>query len=251
MCRSRSIRRPARPSQRHLDRRRHRSEAAEISAPHSRPGRKVRGRRRADGARLRRQGAAQGRSQRGLYAAHVRRPGARNLERRRSRQSDPHHAPSSWASRTRTRAGGNATPASPTSCRASPGWRTRRMTEIYDLSDPANPVKIRDFGLPGQQPGATGAVPTELHGPISLARKATASISATAPTRAASLQIVDRDKLLNGPKEPTADNSAAIRKSARLDMSAVQRRAHHLPDAGRCRSRNSPRTRTARRATSS
>jgi len=28
-------------------------------------------------------------------------------------------------------------------------WRTRRMTEVYDLSDPAHPQKIRDFGLPG------------------------------------------------------------------------------------------------------
>ena len=49
-----------------------------------------------------------------------------------------------------------------------PSWRTRRMTQVYDLSDPAHPVKIRDFGLPGQEPGATGAVPTEVHGPISL-----------------------------------------------------------------------------------
>ena len=45
-----------------------------------------------------------------------------------------------------------------------PGWRVKRMTEVYDLSDPAHPVKIRDFGLPGQEPGATGLVPTELHG---------------------------------------------------------------------------------------
>ena len=49
-----------------------------------------------------------------------------------------------------------------------PDWRTKRMTEIYDLSDPSKPVKIRDFGLPGQEPGATGPVPTELHGPISM-----------------------------------------------------------------------------------
>ena len=28
------------------------------------------------------------------------------------------------------------------------------MTQVYDLSDPAQPVKIRDFGLVGQQPGA-------------------------------------------------------------------------------------------------
>jgi hypothetical protein len=37
-----------------------------------------------------------------------------------------------------------------------PGWRVNRMTEVYDMSDPAHPVKIRDFGLPGQQPGASG-----------------------------------------------------------------------------------------------
>src|SRR5687767_15915351 len=48
-----------------------------------------------------------------------------------------------------------------------PGWRTRRMTSIYDLSDPAKPLKIRDFGLPGQEPGSVGTVPTDLHGPIS------------------------------------------------------------------------------------
>src|SRR5215470_6971160 len=46
----------------------------------------------------------------------------------------------------------------------APDWRTRRMTQVYDLSDPAHPVKIRDFGLPGQEPGSTGAVPTDLHG---------------------------------------------------------------------------------------
>src|SRR5215470_17622695 len=36
-----------------------------------------------------------------------------------------------------------------------PGWRAR-MTMVYDLSDPARPLKIRDFGLVGQEPGSTG-----------------------------------------------------------------------------------------------
>ena len=40
----------------------------------------------------------------------------------------------------------------------------RRMTQVYDLSDPAQPVFMRDFGLVGQQPGPTGPVPTDLHG---------------------------------------------------------------------------------------
>jgi hypothetical protein len=52
-----------------------------------------------------------------------------------------------------------------------PDWRTRRMTQIFDLSNPAKPVFIRNFGLPGQQPGATGPVPTELHGPVSTGPK--------------------------------------------------------------------------------
>ena len=49
-----------------------------------------------------------------------------------------------------------------------PGWRAKRMTDIMDLSDPAHPVFIRDFGLAGQEPGSTGPVPPDLHGPISL-----------------------------------------------------------------------------------
>ncbi len=88
-------------------------------------------------------------------------------------------------------------------------WRTRRMTEIYDLSDPAKPVKIRDFGLVGQQPGATGTVPTDLHGMISLGAKENRVIFAYGTNRGGVVQIVDRQKLLTGPKEPTPDNLRA------------------------------------------
>ena len=42
------------------------------------------------------------------------------------------------------------------------------MTKIYDLSDPAQPRFIRDFGLPGQEPGSTGTAPEGVHGPIAL-----------------------------------------------------------------------------------
>src|SRR6516164_7093792 len=42
-----------------------------------------------------------------------------------------------------------------------------RAHEIWDVTDPAKPAHIRDFGLIGQEPGSAGAVPTELHGPIS------------------------------------------------------------------------------------
>jgi hypothetical protein len=88
----------------------------------------------------------------------------------------------------------------------APGWRTRRMTQIFDLSDPATPVKIRDFGLLGQEPGATGTVPTELHGPISTGPEGNRVYFGYGTDKGGVLQIVDREKLLNGPKEPTPNN---------------------------------------------
>jgi hypothetical protein len=88
----------------------------------------------------------------------------------------------------------------------APGWRTRRMTQIYDLSDPAHPVFIRNFGLPGQQPGSTGPVPTELHGPISTGPGGNRVYFGYGTNKGGMIQIVDRQKLLTGPKEPTNEN---------------------------------------------
>ncbi len=102
----------------------------------------------------------------------------------------------------------------------APDWRTRRMTQVYDLSDPAHPAKIRDFGLPGQEPGATGAVPTELHGPISLGPEGNRVYFGYGTNKGGFLQIVDRDKLINGPKEPTPDN-LRYPEIARMPMSAL------------------------------
>ena len=87
-----------------------------------------------------------------------------------------------------------------------PGWRTRRSAQIYDLSDPAKPVFIRNFGLPGQQPGATGPAPSDLHGPISTGPKGNRVYFAYGPGANGVLQIVDRGALLNGPAEPTDEN---------------------------------------------
>ncbi len=103
-----------------------------------------------------------------------------------------------------------------------PAWRTRRMTKIYDLSNPAKPVFVRDFGLPGQQPGATGPIPTELHGPISIGPKGNRVYFGYGTSRAGVVQIVDRERLLNGPKEPT-DANLLYPQVARLDLP---------PDAG-------------------
>jgi hypothetical protein len=90
----------------------------------------------------------------------------------------------------------------------APGWRVKRMAQIYDMSDPAKPVHIRDFGLPGQEPGATGTIPADMHGPISTGPKGNRVYFGYGTDKGGVMQIVDRDKLLNGPKEPTPDNLA-------------------------------------------
>ncbi|HUH83882.1 MAG TPA: hypothetical protein VLX85_04695 [Stellaceae bacterium] len=101
----------------------------------------------------------------------------------------------------------------------APDWRTRRMTQVYDLSDPAHPVKVRDFGLVGQEPGSTGAVPTELHGAISLGPQGNRVYFGYGTDKSGILQIVDREKLLKGPKEPTPEN-LLYPQVGRLDLSA-------------------------------
>ena len=102
-----------------------------------------------------------------------------------------------------------------------PSWRTRRMTEVYDLSDPAKPVKIREYGLAGQQPGASGAVPTELHGMISTGPRGNRIYFGYGTNKGGVLQIVDREKLLTGPREPTPDN-LRYPVIGELDMSPLQ-----------------------------
>src|SRR5438445_1121943 len=78
------------------------------------------------------------------------------------------------------------------------------MTKVFDLSDPANPVFLRNFGLVGQEPGSTGPAPINLHGPISLGPNGLPNGSGKSriyfgygTSSQGVLQIVDRDKLLN------------------------------------------------------
>ena len=98
-----------------------------------------------------------------------------------------------------------------------PEWRTNRMTQIYDLSDPAKPRFIRDFGLVDQQPGATGPVPISLHGAISTGPKGNRVYFGYGTNIEGVMQIVDRAKLLDGPKDPTPENLLAP-QIARLDL---------------------------------
>jgi hypothetical protein len=78
-------------------------------------------------------------------------------------------------------------------------------------------VFIRNFGLPGQQPGAKGPVPEELHGPISTGPKGNRVYFGYGTNKNGVIQIVDRNKLLNGPKEPT-DENLLYPQVGRLDL---------------------------------
>jgi len=112
-----------------------------------------------------------------------------------------------------------------------PDWRTRRMTQVFDLSDPAKPVLVRNFGLVGQEPGSSGPAPTELHGPISTGPKGNRVYFAYGTNKAGVLQIVDRQKLLAGPHEPTAANLLAP-QVGRLDLPAFNGAHTALPVLG-------------------
>ena len=80
---------------------------------------------------------------------------------------------------------------------------------------------IRDFGLPGQQPSASGTAPEGLHGPIAFRNRVYIAYGTGAK---GVLQIVDRDKLLKGspqaadPFAPTVEN-LLYPQVGRLDMS--------------------------------
>jgi len=112
-----------------------------------------------------------------------------------------------------------------------PAWRIRRMTKIYDLSDPAHPRFIRDFGLVGQQPGASGPVPTELHGPISTGPKGNRVYFGYGTNKSGVMQIVDRQKLLSGPPEPTPANLLAP-QVGRFELSSANGPHTALPMLG-------------------
>ncbi len=110
----------------------------------------------------------------------------------------------------------------------APGWRIDRMTQIYDLGDPAKPVFIRDFGLPGQQPGGQGPPLSGLHGAISTGPNGNRVYFGYGTSAGGIVQIVDREKLLNGPKEPTNQN-LLYPQIGTTRSAAEHRRAHGVP----------------------
>jgi hypothetical protein len=83
------------------------------------------------------------------------------------------------------------------------------MTQVFDLSDPGKPVHIRDFALPGQEP--TAPAPKDIrdrdgHGPFSTGPKGNRLYFGQGSRQSGGLQIVDRQKLLSGAREPTPQN---------------------------------------------
>lgn len=112
-----------------------------------------------------------------------------------------------------------------------PDWRTRRMTQVFDLADPLRPRFIRTFGLAGQEPGASGPVPTELHGPISTGPRGNRVYFGYGTNKAGVLQIVDRDKLLRGPADPTPANLLAP-QVGRMNLPATNGAHTALPVFG-------------------
>ncbi|MEV8308262.1 hypothetical protein AB0P36_13085 [Streptomyces flavidovirens] len=108
-----------------------------------------------------------------------------------------------------------------------PGWQSTQIMQVFDLSTPTDPRHIRDFGLPGMEPGGSGAFrkgevtgPITLHGPIARGNRV---YMAWGFAESGVVQILDRDKLLHGdpdeadPFAPTEHNLLHP-QIARLDM---------------------------------
>ena len=96
------------------------------------------------------------------------------------------------------------------------GWKGGNHMKIYDLSYPAKPVYIRDFGLLGQQPDATTheglAAATGIHGMISAGTAKNRVYAAYGTGANGVIQILDRQKLLTAfknPKKPTTEEMLA------------------------------------------
>lgn len=88
------------------------------------------------------------------------------------------------------------------------GWRVTRLLQVFDLSNPEEPRHIRDFGLDGWQPDPDGEMPeysvSGLHQPFAIRNRVYMGYGSG---ENGVLQILDRDKLLNG--DPQADDPLA------------------------------------------
>lgn len=102
------------------------------------------------------------------------------------------------------------------------GWRAPRILQVFDLSQPGEPRWIRDFSLDGVQPDSTGPVPggSGVHEVVQVGNRLYIGYGTSGD---GILQILDRDKLLNGSPDaaaPFAPSPAALRypEVGRLDL---------------------------------
>ena len=102
------------------------------------------------------------------------------------------------------------------------GWRAPRVMQVFDLADPAAPQRIRDFSLPGVQPDASGPIPggSGLHEAVRLGNRIYMSYGTSTN---GVVQILDRDRLLNGDPDAAAPLEAspaalAFPEIGRLDL---------------------------------
>ena len=88
------------------------------------------------------------------------------------------------------------------------GWRAPRILQVFDLADPAAPRRIRDFSLPGVQPDASGPIPggSGLHEAVRLGDRIYMAYGTSAE---GVVQILDRDRLLNGDPAAAAPLEAS------------------------------------------
>jgi hypothetical protein len=98
------------------------------------------------------------------------------------------------------------------------GWRVTRVLQAFDVSDPAAPKHVRDFGLAGYEPTAAGPYPEPqvagLHQPFVVGNRMYLGYNSG---EEGVLQIVDREKFLSGEPEATAENLRAP-QIARIDL---------------------------------
>jgi len=98
------------------------------------------------------------------------------------------------------------------------GWRVTRVLQAFDVSDPTAPKHVRDFGLVGYEPSATGPYPEPqvagLHQPFVVGNRMYLGYNSG---EEGVLQIVDRERFLRGDPEPTAANLRAP-EIARIDL---------------------------------
>ena len=104
------------------------------------------------------------------------------------------------------------------------GWRAPRIMQVFDLADPAAPRRIRDFSLPGVQPDAAGSIPggSGLHEAVRLGDRIYMSYGTS---NNGVVQILDRDRLLNGDPDAAAPLGAspaalAYPQIGRIDLPA-------------------------------